>query len=448
MIKKSTLIVLFCAAVLVGGVYYWTNKHDSKEAKPADASKPAFTVKAEDITSITLSRPANANSAAVQMTKDNGAWRIVKPVETDADQPSINGIADGLAAALVSGTEPGSPDRLKAFGLDPGAISIEFESKGGSKHTLLLGDKNFTGESVYALADGGKTVDLLPQTLLVSADKSMQELRDRSVLRVESESLAGFDLKNASGDVGAAKDSKGWTLTIPSNKPADAETVSQLIAGVSSARIESVASETPENLGKYGLSSPAITLVTTDTKGNKQTLVVGKKDGDNYFARDLSRPMIFRINGDLYKKLNEKFGDFRDKTLLHFSADSINRIEVHNSSGTIVLNRKEAGKEDWVFEQPDGEKGKAAASWKVFSPIEGARADEVLDRAPADAATALAKPAIEVILSDKDGKKITLDVSKPVKDFAYARTSAGSSVFKVKKELYDDLNFAPAEAVF
>lgn len=448
MIKKSTFIVLFCAAVLAGGVYYWTNKHGSKETKPADASKPAFSVKAEDITSITLSHPANGDSPSIQMVKENGAWKIVKPVETGADQPSVNGIADGLAAALVSGTEPGTPDRLKAFGLDPGSISIEFEAKGGAKHALLLGDKDFTGESVYGLADAGKTVDLLPQTLLVSADKSLMDLRDRSVLRVESESLSGFELKNASGDIAATKESSGWALTKPANKPADTDTVSQLVASVSTAKMESVANETSENPGKYELASPAITLITTDGQGNKQTLIVGKKDGDNYFARDLSRPMIFRINDDLYKKLSEKFGDFRDKTVLHFSADDINHIEVHNSSGTIVLNRKEAGKEDWTIEQPDGDKGKAAASWKVFSPIEGARAEEVLDHAPAEALAGLAKPAIELILTDKDGKKITLDISKPVKDFAYARSSASPAVFKVKKDLYDDLNFTPAQALF
>lgn len=448
MIKKSTLIVLLCAAVLAGGVYYWTNKHASKGAEAASSSKPAFAVKAADITSITVSRPANSGSAPIQMVKENGAWRIVKPVETDADQPSVNGIADGLAAALVSGTEPGSADRLKAFGLDPGSVSIEFEAQGGAKHTLLLGDKDFTGDSVYGLADNGKAVDLLPDSLLVSADKSLEDLRDRSVLRVESESLAGFELKNASGEIAAAKESSGWTLTKPADKPADTDTVSQFVAGISSARMESVASETPDNPGKYGLAPAAITLETSDAKGNKQTLEVGKKDGDNYFARDMSRPMIFRINGDLYKKLSEKFDDFRDKTVLHFSADDINQLEVHNSSGTIVVSRKEAGKEDWVFNEPDSEKGKTAASWKVFSPIEGARAEELIDHAPADVTAALAKPAIEVILTGKDGKKITLEVSKPGKDFAYARTSAGATIFKMKKEFYDDLNFTPAQALF
>ena len=448
MIKKSTLIVLLCAVVLGGVVYYVSVRQSAKEKSTASTEKALFAVNTNDIVALTLSHPSKPDIPAIQFEKENGEWKIVKPIETDADQPSVEGVVNGLGAALISGTEPGTPDRLKAFGLDPAAISLEFELKGGAKHTLLLGDKDFTGDSVYALADAGKTVDLLPQTLLVSSDKSLEDLRDRSVLRVKSEDVASFNLKNTSGEISAAKENAGWSLTKPAKAPADTETVDSLLAEVSTAKMESVESEKPENLGKYGLGAPAITLTTLDSKGNKQTLIVGKKDGDTYFAHDLSRPMIFRISADVYQKLNENFGDFRDKTVLHFVSDQIDRAEVHNTNGTVVIYRKEKGKEDWAFDEPASEKGKAAASWKVFSPIEGARAEEVLDHVPAGVAASLAKPPIEVTLTGDDGKKTTLAVSKPEGEFVYVRTSESPSFFKLKKQFYDDMNFPAAQAQF
>ncbi|HTV59375.1 MAG TPA: DUF4340 domain-containing protein [Verrucomicrobiae bacterium] len=448
MIKKSTLIVLLCAVVLGGVGYYVNQKHNAKEKTPASTDKPAFHILAGDIQAITLSRPAQPDTPPIQFEKEKGEWEIVKPVETGADQESVGGITSGLAAALISGTEPGTPDRLKAFGLDPAAISIEFELKGGTKHTLLLGDKDFTGDSVYALADAGKTVDLLPQSLLVSSDKRLEDLRDRSVLRVQSGDIADFTLKNHSGEIALTKNSSGWTVTKPANTPADADTVNELLAGLTTAKMQSVVSEKPEDLGKYGLAAPAVALTTLDSKGNKQTLIIGKKDGDTYFARDVSRPMIFRINEDLYTKLNENFQDLRDKTVLHFTADQISRVEVHNSNGAIVIYRKEPGKQDWVFAQPASEKGKAAASWKIFSPIEDARAEDVLDHASGAVASLLAKPAIDVTLIDKDGKKTTLDVSKPDGGFVYARTNTSPEIFKLKKDFYDDLNFTPGQAQF
>ena len=448
MVKKSTLIVLLAAILIGGGVYYYSARQEKKEETPKSKAKPAFDIRADEITAITLSFPAKPDSPAIQLAKNNGQWEILKPVETGADPSAVGGISNGLAAALVGGTESGAPDRLKAFGLDPGAVRIEFQGKGGAKHTLLLGDKDFTGDSVYAIADGAKTVDLLPQTLLVSADKSLDDLRDKRILRIEAESVTSFDLKNASGEISAAKNPSGWTLSKPADKPADTETISGLLAGVSAGRMAAVTSETPENLAKYGLSSPAITLTTTDAKGNKQTLIVGKKQGDAYYARDISRPMIFTIHDDLYSKLTEKAGDFRDKYVLRFQPDQINRVEVQNPGGKIVMFRKEAGKEDWVFLEPAGEKDKAAASWKVFSPMEDARAVDVLDHAPANISVQLAKPAIEVVLIDKDGKKTTLDLTKPDGDFGYARSSASDTVFKVKKDFYEDLNFTAAQAEF
>lgn len=446
MIKKSTLIVLLCAVVLGGAVYYFGLKHGAKESSSTNESKPAFEVRSDDIVAMTLTHPAKPDTPAIQFKKENGNWKILDPVETGADQPSVEGITSGLAAAMVSGTEPGTEDRLKAYGLDPAAISIQFETAKGGRHTLLLGDKDFTGEYVYAVADGSKKVDLLPKTMLASADKSLEDLRDRNVLHVESENVASFDLKNASGEIAAKKGSVGWSLTKPADMPADSDMVSSLLAEVSTSKMQSIASEKPENLGQYGLRSPSITLTTADDKGSMQTLIVGKKDGEAYFARDLSRPMIFRIHNDLYLKLEENFGALRDKTVLHFSADQVNRAEVHNTNGTIVMYRKEPGKEDWLFAQPVSEKGKTAAIWKVFSPIEDARAEEVLDQPTGAVVSALAKPAIEVTLIGKDGKKTTLDISKPDKGFVYVRTSKSPSIFKLKKDFYDDMNFTVAQA--
>ena len=448
MIKKSTLIVLLFAVVLGVVVYYFNQKRIAKEKSPAGESKPAFVVKNDDIVAMTLSHPAKPDAPAIQFKKENGEWKILEPVETGADQSSVEGITGGLAAAIVSGTEPGTPDRLKAYGLDPAQVSIQFETKNGAKHTLLLGDKDFTGAFVYGVADDGKSVDLLPQTMLLSADKSLEDLRDRNVLRIESENITSFDLKNATGEIAAKKESKGWTLTKPEDKPADADNISSLLAEVSTSKMQSIASEKPENLGKYGLASPPILLTTTDDKGAVQTLVVGKKDGDTFFARDLSRPMIFTINNDLYLKLAENFNSFRDKTILHFSADDINRADVVNSTGEIAIYRKEPGKEDWLFAAPASEKDKAAGSWKVFSPLEGTRAEEVLDHPSAAVLSALRKPAISVTLTGKDGKKITLEVSKPDNGFVYVKTNESPSIFKMKKSFYDDMDFSAAQAVF
>jgi len=311
MIKKSTLLVLLCAALLGGAAYYFDWKRSGVEKPAEENSKPAFSIQPSDIASLTLAHPATPDVPLIRIEKRKDAWEIVEPLETGADQSTAEGIADLLGAARVSQTEPGTPDRLKAYGLDPPRVSLEFQLQSGAKHTVLLGDKDFTGASVYSIVDAAQTVSLLPESLLISCGKSLDDLRDRAVLHADSSRVASFTLKNSSGDVAATKQNNAWMLTKPSSAPADSGAVDSLLSAVANALMAGIASEQPENLGKYGLASPSITLTLANDTGEKSTLLVGKKDGDACFARDTSRPMIFRITGDLCEKLAVSYAGLR-----------------------------------------------------------------------------------------------------------------------------------------
>jgi hypothetical protein len=446
MIKKSTLIVLLCALVLGGAVYYFEWRSTKKEKPAEDTSKLAFSIQTDDVTSLTLSHPDKPDQPPIRLDYHNGAWRIVQPFDTGADSLSVRGITDGLAAARISQTEPGAPDRLKAYGLAPPHVSLEFQLKSGAKHTVLLGDKDFTGISVYSVIDGGKDVSLLPLSLYTSADKPLDDLRDRNVLHIDNGKVASFELKNSSGDLSAAKQGKKdqaqWRFTKPgADILADGESVNGLLSAVASTKMTSIASETPDNLAKYGLSNPAITFSAVDDGGQKLTLFVGRKEGSGYLARDASRPMIFVINEDLYKKLSQTFPDLRDKNLVHITESDINHIEIHNANATMAVSRKQGSDFDWTIDSPADVKGKSAATWRIFSPLTSARAEEVLDHASGDIAAKLAKPAIEVELTDKNGSKLTVRISAVAGDFVYGQTTASPAVYKFKKTAFDDLNF-------
>jgi hypothetical protein len=446
MIKKPTLFILICAIMLGVAVYFFDWKRGQKEKPADDNTKPAFSLPAADIASLTVHRPAVAGEPAIRFERRGDHWEIVQPIETEADQPSSNGIIEGLATARIEGTEPGTPDRLKVYGLDPPEVSLEFQTKSGAKHTVELGKKDFTGISVYSIVDSAKDVVLLPESLLISADKSLQDLRDRTVLRIASPEVTSFTLKNPSGEIAAAKEKSEWRFTKPAGGRLDENSITSLLSVASSAKMTAIVKEKPENLARYGLSNPAIMFTAVNDQGKSAMLVLGKKEGDEYFARDPSRPMIFRINEELYKKLAESYGDLRDKALVHLDSADVNRIEIHNVNGTIICNRKsEAG---WTFEEPRDQKGKNAASWKLFDPLTEARAEEIIDHPPAAVVAQLARPAFETILTGKDGKKFTVGVSRPSGDFVYAQTSGSPAIYKLKKKILDDLNYKATQVSF
>jgi hypothetical protein len=457
MIKKSTLIVLLVAIVIGAAAYYFDWKRGQKEAanSPADSTKPAFTVQTDDISSLTISYPADPKSQPIHFEKQNGAWQITAPLQTGADDPSLQGILQQLASVRVAQTEPGTPDRLKVFGLDAPVVALDFQMKNGAKHSLRLGKKDFTGVSVYAIVDNAKDVALLPESLLVSADKPFQDLRDHSVLHFVTEDVSSLDLKNSSGELAAAKDHDTWKFTKPAAAPADGDAINALLSAVANARTATIVSETADSLPKYGLASPAISFTVSDAKGKPASLLVGKKEGDEYFARDAARPTIFRINQDLYKKLSRNFSELRDKKLAHFDPATITHAEIHNANGAIVATRK--NETEWVLDpsaqkdekpsdrQKDNQQPKPVSLDMLFSPLQQATAEELFDNPTPAILAKLAKPAFEAILTDKSGKILKVEISKESGGFVYARTSESSTIYKLKPQILTDVNFKPSD---
>jgi hypothetical protein len=445
MIKKTTLFLLLGAVILGAAVYYfdWRRSQKESEKPPADATKLAFSIQPQDITSLAIKHPANPAEPTLQFEKRDELWRITQPLEARADQASLDGIIDGLASARIAQTEPGAPDRLKIYGLDPPAVSLEFQLRSGAKHTVALGKKDFSGISVYSIVDGGKDVALLPESLLISSGKSLQDLRDRGVLHIAGDKVVSFDLRNSSGQLSAKKEKDQWEFTKPAGSRGDAGNIGALLTSLGAAKWTSVTSESPDNLAKYGLANPVLAFTAVDDKGKSATLIVGKKEGDQYFARDTSAPMIFLVNEDLYKRLAENYNDLRDKKLAHFDPAEINHVEIHSANGTIICTRK--SEFEWTIEEPADLKGKAADISKLFTPLEQASAEQIFDQPAPNIRAILAKPEFEVTLTDKSGKKVTVQVSKESNGFVYARTSESTAVYKLGKQILSDLNFKPSD---
>jgi hypothetical protein len=445
-IKKTTLIFLAIAAILAGAVYYWDWKRGSEEK--ASPLKRAYTVQCSEIVSFTLAHPTQPSESAIHFAKRGGSWQIVEPVETGADQETVDGLCDQIAGADVFETEPGTPDRLKAFGLDPPRASLDFQLANGSMHTLLIGNKSFSGDSVYAIVDGAQQVSLLPALLATTADKGLDALRDRVILHFDSAQATSFTLKSPAGEIEAVKENERWRIRKPAAVFASADAVDSLLRSVRDATAVSVASEKPDDLAHYGLLNPVISFSVTDGKGAQYALQVGKKDGDLHYARDVSRPMIFRINEDVYKKLSEKFADLRDKKVVHIDSASVQSMEIRNQNGSISLSRKKDSPDDWVFDTPADQKGKAASSWKVLDPLAGLTAEEVIDHPASNLLALEANPAVTVVVTGKEAKPLVVKISKVSGDFVYAQASDSPSLYKLKKDALDSLNVKAADLAF
>ena len=337
---------------------------------------------------------------------------------------------------------------MKAYGLEPPAVLLDFQLKNGTKHSLKLGKKDFTGVSVYAVADNAKDVALLPESLLVSVDKPLQELRDRAVLHIASDQVNSFELKNAAGEVVAAKGKDGdWRFSKPALRRAMRMRSRRCLTTVANAKMVTIASETAEKLGAYGLTNPAVTFTATDAKGQERRLCWWGRKRATSILRGMLRGRRFsgsiRIFIRSWRRITASCATRGSCNSIRLN---ISHVEIHNSNGVIELTRK--NESEWTFDAPAAQKGKPASAEKLFSPLQVARAEEIYDRPAGDVAARLSKPAFEATLTDKSGKKITVQISKEVGGFVYARSSEGPAIYKLKAQILTDLDFKAGDMAF
>jgi Domain of unknown function (DUF4340) len=436
--KKSTLVVVLIALAF-GGYVYW---HEFKRTPPAvsSATNPAvFHFQPGDVSSITFSRPG---APAVVVNRDGKGWQIAQPVQTRADGNAITSLLNDITLSHASRTLTPAGNGLADYGLATPVATLDFKLKDGKTHTLKIGSLDFSGNSVYAQTDGSKDVILVPKSVSTDGSKTLADLRDNSVLGISSDDVQAFHLKTPSLDFQArrsVKNPEAWSIEKPRPMIGDSTAISQLLDGVSNAKLAKVVNETGEDLARYGLTHPAISLEVDLASGSQRTLELGGKLADRYYARDTSRKMVFLVPDSLEKQLDQNLFALRDKRLLRELPGSFTRVDYHTGSFQFSCGVDKSGK--WTMIAPAADKGKAVENWKVFDPLSGASALAILDSPPPSLMAEIAHPAIEIDLTRKDGSKKIFRISKPVGSDVYVWVNDESGLYRIDKQTYKSLLF-------
>jgi hypothetical protein len=174
---------------------------------------------------------------------------------------------------------------------------------------------------------------------------------------VKADAIDQVTVKSASGDrTTAVKKSADWEVTQPLAVKADQAELSGITSNLASLEVQRVIDEKPTDLAQYSLD-PARIEIDFKSGGQEHKLLVGQKTptASDLYAKLPDKPRVFLIASYLDTTFNRTTFDLRDKTVLAFDRDKIDRVTVKDSKRTLVL-------------------AKQGADWRLASPVE-ARAD-------------------------------------------------------------------------
>ena len=261
------------------------------------------------------------------------------------------------------------------------------------------------------------------------------------VFTVKADAIDGMTVKSVSGDKTTLKKVGGaWQITGPVSVPADEAEVSGIVTSLASVDIERTVDENPGDLKQYGLADPRVDITFTAAGTVRpQQLLIGDKtatSGDLY-ARLPNQNKVFLIAGSFDASFNRGTFDLRQKAVLTFDRDKVDRLTVQSPAAAVELSRASG---EWKIGKPFQAPADYGTVEGLIGRIQSAQMKSIAAQDGGDLKTyGLDKPAVSVTIGLGSSQATLLFGKTAEAGTVYARDASRPMVFTVDASLVEDV---------
>ena len=453
---RTTLIIIVLLAG-IGGAYYLFFQEPSDTAveneKPPIHQTYGVARDAVQQVEIAFADAAYQDLKLVKDTTDN--WQLTKPFQADADSEKVSQMLDDILNKRVKQTL--EVTELAQYGLDTPSITLSLWTKGDSPAATFLIGKKAINFSVYVKEKSEAHIFLIESSALDDLTKSPTDLRDRSVLKFDPETVSGIQFKHR--DAGSASQSNTincekregtWHVGQPIEAKGDAEEIEDLLSELRSLKVltfEADGADTKVQLEKFGLDDPRIQVELTDGD-NTYAVDIGASipsedstHGRVYVKTTVYQDAVYTVDEGIYHLLNKSVFDLRDKRVIDFQRTDTIRIEIKQDTETTVCTKNFDS--TWELQTPTGKiKADAEAVDDLLFGVDSLEAAAFVgDSTGSLASYGLATPSITVAFTQRGEEKPTvLSIGDYTQDgTVYVKAEQSRQVSRVKRTLIDKI---------
>ncbi|MEP6686182.1 MAG: DUF4340 domain-containing protein [Verrucomicrobiota bacterium] len=455
---KTTLILL--AVAVAGGLYI--KFYESKKPNTEEARRQAQNVINFDRQKVDGIVIQNGDDR-IELRRQENKWRLEAPIKDQAD----NGIVENLLAELESWQKDSSisakdleADRktLDEFGLGKPKLRLKLLGPENSPEILFGKDAALEGKMYVRFADS-KDALIASQAIRNDAAKKPEEFRDKKLTDLTTAQVSRVLVKTAAGEMELQKKGDHWNIVKPLRARGDDQKIGDLIAQVTTARIQTFVADDRGDLRVYGLAEPrgSVTLFGLDDKQGRMLQIggVAEKEKDQVYVRFSARNFVYTLPKKIESLLNTKPNDLRDKHLVRFDPNVLDRITLEApGKAQTILARKGEG---WTIANRKNEPANADEARRLVETLQNEQVAKFADDVASDLAKyGLDKPQLQLTLSSFSSENTaetaagehpfaTVAFGKIEGDIVYARLGDEPFIIAVRRSLLDNLFVDPIE---
>src|SRR5438477_2439271 len=309
----------------------------------------------------------------IEMRRRDSKWRLETPIKDQADASLIENLLSDLENWQRDGTISAKEieadkNKLTEYGLNKPKLRLKLIGQDRPPEILFGKDAALEGK-MYVRFEDSKETFLAGQSIKKDIDKKPEEFRDRKLTDLSTAQVSRLILKTPAGEMELQKKGDHWDIMKPLRARADEQKVRDLIAQVTSSRIQQFVADDRGDLHAYGLADPrgSITLFGQEEKKHQKVEIggsikvfgqedkgqmlqigaVSQKEKDQVYARFAPRGFVYTLPKRIEEVLNTKPDDLRDHHLVRIATNILDRITIDApGKSKTVLARKG---DDWTI---------------------------------------------------------------------------------------------------
>ena len=417
----------------------------------------------------------------IEIRRRDNKWRLEIPIKDQADAALVENLLSDLETWQKEGTIPAKDidadkSKLNEYGLNRPKLKLKLIGPDRPPEILFGKDAALEGR-MYVRFENSKETFLAKQSVKKDVDKKAEEFRDKKLTDVTTAQVRRIALKTPAGEMELEKKGDHWDIVKPLRARADDEKVGDLIAQVTTARIQQFVADDHGDLRPYGLAEPRGSITLFSQEGSKdqkveiadsikvfgqddkgQMLQIGsvpEKEKDQVYVRFAPRGAVYTLPKKIEEALNTKPADLRDYHLVRIDTNVLDRITIDVSGkGKTVLARKDG---NWTVASRNSAPADSRAVRRLIDTLQNARVTRFVEDVASNLPKyGLDKPRLQITFSSfasentaetKAGEEpfATLSFGKEDGDNVYARLTDEPFVVTARRGLLDQIPADPLQ---
>jgi len=467
--SKTTLILLVITAAVFAYMFFYERKAPTTEEAKRQAQN-VVNFSREKIDGIVIQN----GDDKIDLRRRDKKWRLETPIKEQADSSLIENLLLDLESWQKDATIPAKEleadkGKLNEYGLSKPKLRLKLRGKDAPREILFGKDAALEGK-MYVRLENSKETFLAAQSIKKEIEKEATEFRDRKLTDLITAQVSRVVLKTATGEMELQKKGDHWEIVKPLRARGDDQKIADLIAQMTTARIQQFVADDRGDLHPYGLAEPrgSITLFAQDDKSagrtdssrgeQGQVLQIGgaaEKEKDQVYVRFSARAFVYTLPKKIEEILNTKPNDVRDRHLVRIDTNILDRITIDApGKGKTVLARKE---ENWTIGSRKNAPANSSEVRRLIDTLQNEQVTKFAEEVASDLPKyGLDKPQLQLTFSSfasentaetKAGERpfATIAFGKVDGDNVYARLGDEPFIVAVRRGLLEQIFTDPLQ---